>query len=96
MLTATSETETIAGVAGVRYRTNARPWTREEAKLQEIQRTLAGGDVELPAQTTLPHLNLSAAGHSDGPPVSHISLWVPLAQRSEAAALLATAGFEVS
>lgn len=96
MPTATAQEETITGVPGVRFTTDARPDTEWEGKLQEIQSALSGGKVLLPSPTTLPHLNLSLVATVDGPSDSVISLWVPREQRSEAARRLAAAGFTLS
>lgn len=96
MPSATAHEETIAGVPGVRFRTDARQHTSEEERLQEIQSRLSGGEDDLPSQTTLPHLALEEVQTVDGPSYSVISLWVPTDKRAEAAERLRAAGFTVS
>jgi hypothetical protein len=93
---ATVQAETIAGVPGTRFTTDARPGTVWEERLQEIQSELSGGVVLLSSETTLPHLALVSIAVVDGPPYSVISLWVPDDKRSEAARLLEAAGFALS
>ena len=93
MQRARAEEETIEGVAGIRFRTDARPDTALEAKLQEIQSALSGGQVLLPSPTTLPHLELTSVQVVDGESYAVISLWVPRDLRSDAAAQLEAAGF---
>ena len=96
MPTARTSDETIQDVPGVRFRTDARPNTPEEAQLQEIQSELADGVTSLPSGTNLPHLNYYDAQAVDGPSQTYISLWVPGDQRSQATGLLESAGFTVS
>ena len=94
--TARAEEETIQGVRGVRFRTDTRPDTEWERKLQEIQYVLSGGKDLLPSPTTEPHLNWYLAATVDGPSETYISLWVPVDQRDEATRRLEAAGFTVS
>jgi hypothetical protein len=96
VLNATVEEETIAGVSGVRFLTDARPETEADFKLRAIQRELAGGVDRLPEGTTLPHLNFVSVATVDGPSYSVISLWVPKEKRSKATALLRAADFTVT
>jgi hypothetical protein len=95
MLTARSSDETIKGVEGVRFPTNAEPGSDAEDRLQEIQRELAGGIDELPSGTTLPHLNYYDAATVGGPTQTYISLWAPKDQRLRGIELLEAADFTV-
>lgn len=94
MPTALISAETIEGVAGTRFRTNAQPHTDAERLLQEIQSTLSGGMNGPPL--TVAHLNFYARGVADGPDKTYISLWVPREQQSQTTSLLEDAGFSVS
>lgn len=93
---AITQEETIAGLPGVRFNTDARPDTAQEKRLQEIQSALAEGKVLLPSPTTLPHLSLYEVNVVHAPSFSMISLWVPMEKRSEAVERLQAAGFTVS
>jgi hypothetical protein len=93
---ATVVEEAIGGVPGVRFTTDARPGTAEEAQLLAIQDELSGGEGILPPDTTLPQLSMVWVGTPDGDPYSAISLRVPADQRSEATELLRAAGFTIS
>jgi hypothetical protein len=81
MSTARSEVEDIAGVAGVRFRTNVEPDAPAEQQLRGIQQQLTNGNVA-PANTEA-HLNYFRArsGQED---VDFISLWVPKEQEGTA------------
>lgn len=92
---ATATEETVNGVPGVRFSTDARPDSTQEGLLQEIQRELAGITI-LPTDTTLPHLALYEVEIVDAPSESRISLWVPTDTRSDAVERLRAAGFTVS
>ena len=93
---ASPQSETIGGVTGVRFTTDARQGTAEETKLQAIQRVLSGGVDILPSGTTLPHLALSSVQVVDAPSYAVTTLWVPTDKRHEAAEQLEAAGFTVS
>jgi hypothetical protein len=95
MMTARAEQEPIMGVAGVRFKTNAKPKTGDEDRLKEIQYQLSGGQVDLPSPTTVAHLSLYYVDAVDGSTRSPISLWVPATQRPQAAELLEAADFTV-
>jgi hypothetical protein len=79
----------------VRFATTARPGSPEERTLQRVQKTLSGGDTELPSSTTIAHLALTSVQVVDGTSHSVITLWVPKSQESEAADLLRAEGFDV-
>jgi len=96
MLTARAKDETIEGVVGVRFRTNAKPNTAGEEQLKEIQYELSGGQIDLPSPTTVPHLNYYYVDVVGGPARSLISLWVPATQESRATELLEAAEFALS
>lgn len=95
MTTVMRGNDTIAGVAGVRFATAARPGSAEEAVLQRIQSRLSGGITELPDPATVAHLAYRSVKVVDGTSYSVITLWVPAAQESEAADTLRTEGFDV-
>jgi hypothetical protein len=92
---AKTEEETIEGVHGIRFRTNAEPNTEAERQLQEIQSVLSGGIVDLPPPA-LPHLNFYWAAVAGGPDPTYISLWAPNEQRLQATQLLEAAGFTIT
>lgn len=96
MSKATTQEQTSAGVPGVRFTTDARPGTAQEASLQKIQSELSGGQTSLPDVTDLPHLHLYEAKTEDGSSYTMIALWVPAEKRSKAATLLEDAGFTVA
>lgn len=96
MATASAQVETISGVSGVRFTTDARQGTDQETKLQEIQSVLSGRVVILPSGTTLPHLALCSVQVVDGTSYAVISLRVPTDRRQKAVELLEAAGFTVS
>jgi hypothetical protein len=93
--TVTRGRDTITGVPGVRFATAARPGSAEEGTLQRIQATLSGGDMSLPSPTTVAHLAYQSVEVVDGTSYSIITLWVPEAQESDAAAALRAEGFDV-
>lgn len=88
--------ETLHGVEGVVFRTDAKEGSAEEAALQAIQSDLADGVVSLPADTTLPHLRMASARQVGGPTITTIEFWVPKPLNYRAEARLEEAGFTVS
>ena len=94
MSTVTVVEETISGVRGVRFMTDARQDTPQDEQLQELQARL-GGVRFPPPGTTLPQLSLVSVAIPGGGSYAAITLWVPEEQRSEAERGLEAAGFEV-
>lgn len=87
--------QTINGIRGVRFDTDARQGTSQEAALQRIQSTLSGGETSLGSNPTVAHLSLVSVQVVDGPSYAVITLWVPSEQETEAARLLSLEGFDV-
>jgi hypothetical protein len=80
----------------VRFRTDVSPNTEPESRLREIQSELAGGVIDIPSGSSLPHLNWYSAATRDGSTHTYVSLWVAGHLADEARKLLEAAGFVVS
>jgi hypothetical protein len=80
-------------VPGVLFTTSSRHGGEDETTLQRIQYDLSGGVPFLPSASPLPQLALAPAADVSGPSYAVITLWVPHALESQAAAKLTYSGF---